>query len=486
MPAAFLSGIRNNAFLLFSIFALLSIILRFFSFFPSVIDHDESTYLEIARMILAGKTLYVDMIDIKPPGIFLILAGFQALFGYSVFVIRLLVALWIAITAFLIYKTGKLLLKDERSSVAAGVIYIFFISTWSFYGVSITTEIFFNLFTITSLYILLKSNNTLKYFPAGLVAGFGFLVKYFVVFDFTVFVVFSVFILDRHRKSTATNFKSIASVLLAGTGFLIPFATANIIFFLNGHFDSFFNIIYLAPLRYPSGWNAWEMLKFILDFHLRFLPVFIFFYVALLNKSLKGNETIRLRLFMTAWSIMALIAVLISGKTFGHYTIQLMMPVSMLAGLFFHPEAGLPSYFKRLLPKRIGLVILAMLILLISAIKLEYVFRRDIPREIAAYLKPRLEKDDVIYTGNYHHIVYYLLKKESPTPYTHRSLLYDQDHIEALNIDTFAEFERIMKQRPVYFIVKEEFPDGRMKDFLRENYVFERDFEQEVRLYRLQ
>ena len=35
------------------------------------------------------------MIDIKPPGIFFILAGFQAIIGYSVFVIRILVALWI-------------------------------------------------------------------------------------------------------------------------------------------------------------------------------------------------------------------------------------------------------------------------------------------------------------------------------------------------------------------------------------------------------
>jgi hypothetical protein len=59
---------------IFLLFCLLAVILRFFSFFPSVIDHDESTYLEMARMILAGKILYVDMIDIKPPGIFLILA----------------------------------------------------------------------------------------------------------------------------------------------------------------------------------------------------------------------------------------------------------------------------------------------------------------------------------------------------------------------------------------------------------------------------
>jgi 4-amino-4-deoxy-L-arabinose transferase-like glycosyltransferase len=128
---------RQKSLSVLLLFCILAVMLRFFSFFPSVIDHDESTYLEIARMILAGKTLYVDMIDIKPPGIFLILAGFQEVFGYSIFVIRLLTAIWIAITAFMIYKTGSLLVKNERASLAAGIIYIFLISTWSFYHFSI-------------------------------------------------------------------------------------------------------------------------------------------------------------------------------------------------------------------------------------------------------------------------------------------------------------------------------------------------------------
>ena len=52
----------------------LSVLLRFFSFFPSVMDHDESTYLVIANEMLHHKTLYTDLIDIKPPGIFLLYA----------------------------------------------------------------------------------------------------------------------------------------------------------------------------------------------------------------------------------------------------------------------------------------------------------------------------------------------------------------------------------------------------------------------------
>lgn len=198
------------------LYGLLAVILRFFSFFPSVIDHDESTYLEIARMILEGKMLYVDMIDIKPPGIFLILAGFQAVFGYSVFIMRLLVSLWIALTAFILYRSALLFIKDERASLAAGIIYIIFISTWSFYGISITPEIFFNLFTISALYVFIKKEKPTRYFWAGLLAGLGFMVKYLVLFDFAAFtLVFLIIDVTRNPKYSKIGNGSAAKM---GTG----------------------------------------------------------------------------------------------------------------------------------------------------------------------------------------------------------------------------------------------------------------------------
>ena len=242
MHQAFFPYKKTNPTVIFLLFSLLALVLRFFSFFPSVIDHDESTYLEVARMILAGKTLYVDMVDIKPPGIFLILAGFQAVFGYSIFVIRLLVALWIALTAFMIYKTCRLMVKDERASLAAGVIYIFLISTWSFYGISITPEIFFNLFTISALYVLLKKQSTMNYMLAGLLMGIGFMVKYLVLFDFTVFMAFF-FILNLLNNERINIVRMIFSVILAGFCFLLPLGLANLVYYLNGHFDVFYNII---------------------------------------------------------------------------------------------------------------------------------------------------------------------------------------------------------------------------------------------------
>ena len=310
------------------------------------------------------------------------------------------------------------------------------------------------------------------------------MVKYLVIFDFAAFMVFF-FILDLRKKETLNTVRMIVAVILAGIGFLLPFALMNLWYYFNGHFDDLYNIVYLSPSRYPSAFDPWKMLKFVLDFHLRFLPVFFFFYYALIDKILIGPEISSAKKLCILWSLMALAAVLIAGKTFGHYMIQLMLPVSLMAGIFFHPGRSLPAFLQWPFKRNTGRIILVLLILLVSMMKLEYLLRKDIPGEIANYLEPRLKADDVIYTGNYHHILYYLLKKDSPTKYIHRSLLLGDNHIKALDINADEEFRHIMAQRPVYIITEKEYPPGMMKDFIINNYHVEKDFGDGILLYRL-
>jgi hypothetical protein len=57
-------------------FIALSLIMRFFSFFPTLISHDEGTYFVIARELFQGKIYFADLVDTKPIGIFLVLGLF--------------------------------------------------------------------------------------------------------------------------------------------------------------------------------------------------------------------------------------------------------------------------------------------------------------------------------------------------------------------------------------------------------------------------
>jgi len=89
---------ERNLNFIFIFYVAISLALRFVSFFPSVMDHDESTYLIIGRDILNGKNLYTDVTDTKPVGIFLFYAGLEYIFGSSIFLKRLAFALLVGIS----------------------------------------------------------------------------------------------------------------------------------------------------------------------------------------------------------------------------------------------------------------------------------------------------------------------------------------------------------------------------------------------------
>lgn len=89
------------------VFLTVSVALRLFSFFPSVLDHDESTHLIIGRELLQGKQLYTDVTDTKPAGIFLFYAALEFLFGGSIFLKRFVFAVVVGLTAFLVFNVSK-------------------------------------------------------------------------------------------------------------------------------------------------------------------------------------------------------------------------------------------------------------------------------------------------------------------------------------------------------------------------------------------
>jgi len=180
--------IRNRK-LLFLFYVLVSIGLRLFSFFPSVLDHDESTYLIIGRDILNGKDLYTDVTDTKPVGIFLFYAGLEFIFGSSIFWKRLVFAIVVGATAYLISLVSQKIFRQNKVAFISGIIYIIYVSIWIYHGRSPNTELLFNLTTIGSLLLFLQPRIG-NYFLGGLLMGIGFIIKYLVLFDFAAFLMF--------------------------------------------------------------------------------------------------------------------------------------------------------------------------------------------------------------------------------------------------------------------------------------------------------
>lgn len=464
------------------VFVGLSLLMRFFSFFPSVIDHDESTYLVIANEMLQHETLYVDLIDIKPPGIFLIYA-LQLLICKSIFFTRFVTALVVAATAYCLYIAKKQAIQQNNSykvALTTGILYIFLCSTFTFYGVSPNTELYFNLFTAFGL-VLFNKQKAVYYFFGGLMMGVGFIIKYTVLFDFTAFMLYAFVAL---LIANVTLYKAVAQMLwrglLAFIGLILPFAACHVYYYLSNHFDAYYFITYIAPKNYTNAFQPLYMLQLIGDYYLRFLPISFFFFYTLF-KSKYNNE----KIFAAIWTSLAMIAVVLPSNRFGHYTIQLMLPTAWLAGSFFANNLIRPKWVNILLQKKIGYPVLTLLIVVICYLQKSDCYNKpDIAQQTANYLNEHLQPKQTLYTGNAQQIIYLLTNQNSPIPYIHRNLIFDKKHIKSIAIDTTAQINKIIALQPTYILQQDSLPNQQLWQFVQNNYTLEQTISNKVQVFK--
>lgn len=443
----------------------LSIALRFCTFFPSVINHDESTYLVLGNSLLQGYDYWVDYVDTKPPGIFLLVAGIQAIFGKSIFLFRLVTAVWLGLTAFLLYRIQLHWGYGTKAGLASGVIYLIITSLFTFYGISPNTELYFNLFTALALLIILEQKGGWQYFLAGLSLGFGFMIKYVVAFDALAFGLLITFSAFRQKLSFGKYFLK-SALLLAG--FLLPITAMYLYFHQIGYFEEAWFYGFVVSGRYPKTLTTWQYTKFVADFLLRYLPVTIFYIFGLTAKRFDGSH----RNFVALWSICVLVAILLPGNTFGHYFIQLMLPFSLGAGWIFSiPNVERPKWLRPVLRPTVGYTILGLLLTTLLYFQtIDYIKKPDYPKQAAHFLKERLQPDDQIYVGNAAHIIYLLTDRFPLHPHVHPSLFWTPKHYEALEINISEEVATIKAAKPRFVLMRRKELDDRFGSWLDDDY----------------
>jgi 4-amino-4-deoxy-L-arabinose transferase-like glycosyltransferase len=447
----------------FWLFALVAIVIRFISFFPSVIDHDESTYLVIADAIYQGYTYQVDYIDTKPIGIFLVLAGLKSLLGDSIFWYRFVAALVLAMTSFLLYKAKRKDGSTHAAGLAAGVIYLILNSLYTRYGVSPNTETYFNLFTALALWAYLHYGPLWQYFLAGLSLGIGFVIKYVVLFDG---LALGVFLLWRALRKEEGVLLAFGRAFTMAVGAALPFAILLGYYYRMGQIEEFWFHSFTVAGRYPSTRTLLHYFEFFFEFFLRFLPVTVLFLVVLRSKSIRPAT----RQLGVIWSVFALVSVLIPGNGFGHYYIQFMLPFSFLAGEFFGlPQTDIPRWLRWMRQPKIGYPLLGLLLLTHFFLqKKDYLDRPDNVQKAADYLNERLEPGDLIYTQE-DQAIYHITGRLPLTKYVHPSLFWMDKHIQAMEINVEEEVRKITSAKPRFLVFRIPVEEKRFGEF-REQY----------------
>ncbi len=430
-------------------FAGVAVAFRFITFFPLTIDMDESTYLVIADHFLNGSILYKDVMDVKPPGIFIIFSAFQFLFGKSIFLLRLFGAVTIATSAFLVYHTKKNWQATETASILSALTFIFMFNFY--FGFSVLTEIFFTFFTALAIWLYSEhTSGAWTYLWVGLALGLGFLVKLHVAFDALAIGVFIVGAGVLHYHNVLRQ----ATLLLIG--FLFPYGITHLLFWATGNYEYYYFITYVVPFNYSSIRDVGVLAKFFKDGIVTYLPFIAMGVMGALSMIRNKQFSIvclLLLLFLFDW-----VAILATGKPHPHYWLQLALPVSLLAGNMI--ELGNVWFFFR---RKVTKWVLGMLTTVYFAFLFPYYYKRYIKppihsEKIYEYLKPLVHETDRIYTGDGPQILYWLMDKQSPTPHIHQNHLTYPSKIATYEIDIEKEMNRILDTRPHFIILSERYP----------------------------
>jgi hypothetical protein len=415
-----------------------------------VIDHDESTYIVIADELLRGEVYLRDLIDTKPIGIFWVYAALIKLTGGSIVALRIAATAVLALGAWLIARIANRTSGTAVGGYVAGAVYLFMTSVYKHYGVAPNTEIFFNCFTIAAVGITVASTRK-RWLLAGLLLGAGFVIKPFVAAEALAIGLYLVWYYWREPL------RMIARGLLLVAGFLLPVGAIVGYFAGHGLLPELWFYGVEVSRGYASELTALQRVIFMGDYYLRYAPLIILGAGAQVKGKFSGEQR-KFMLYLLLQCALVTVVVLLTGKRYGHYQIQLHPIVALWVGT----TVGVA--FPRAFARRWVAGVVAAVALLMGCIHFFYYRAKvDTPRIIADYLAPKLGPDETFFSVSGAQIAYHLLDRPVPLPYVHPSLLFMDVHRANFGIDQQREAERILNDTTVRYVV------GRIDDMAFES-----------------
>lgn len=441
-------------------FLALALLLRWGTSFISVINHDESTYITIAAEMLRGEVYLRDVIDTKPIGIFWLYELLIRLTGGSIVALRLATTVWVAGTAWLLYAANRRATGSERAGRAAGVAYCFVTGVYTYYGISPNSELFFNALTVGAVALAVAprvgrgADRFGNWLPAGLLLGAAVIIKPFAAAESLGVGLFLLwYYLLRERRGDWPRALGGGGLLLAG--FAVPLLVVYAYFHHHGMVSELLHYTFGVNRNYPVELAWYLRLKYLGDYLLRYAPLVLLAGAAVYGSRRAGvGDLRRWTVFLLVYGLLVTVMVLSPGKRFGHYQIQLHPVLCLLAGAFFDPRLTVWARVRAFFGWRSvfwGGAAGAALIGLGHFLRFRA--KPDVPRQIEAYLRPRLGPDDRYFTPNGYQIAYYLLGRDVPTPYVHSSLLFYDHHVHAFGLDPLAEAERLLADPRLRFVI---------------------------------
>ena len=335
---------------------LLAVLLRF----PSLeqpFDNDSGAIAYHARRIVRGEPLYgAHHPSHHLPAAYYAYALAFTLLGDSVWAVKFLLLPWTALTVYLVYRLGRLLV-DRKMGLLAAVFYAFLSSDVLLFGSSAEIEIFANLARVAAPLIAVslsrRGRRAWLFLFVGLVSGIALLFKVVYVSPLAMTGFVLLFEVWSSKSRSAAWQRAIRCGLWTGLGFVLALAVTVGYFASQGLWSRLLLVLtigqeYLAMrnaassflahvLLYPLGVITSRNVVLAVCAIAGWITAFLEQYRAIRARS----KAILLQMFAVLWLLFALVESGVSRVAFPHYYQLVIPPLAMLAAWFVYRLVGM-------------------------------------------------------------------------------------------------------------------------------------------------
>jgi hypothetical protein len=379
---------------------LVTALCRLPSFLRPMSDTDEAIYASIAALMNRGGRLYLDGgVDMKCPGIFWTYAAvFRVAGPYAMGAVHLLTLLVVLATATVLgliaYRVdrGKTGGKTGRKAgLFAALFYGVFSSVFYPQMLAANTEVFMML-PLCAAMLLLLARPPSEATPGALFAS-AFLVAIACTWK-QVAIVNGALLLYVAMRSPRRAHALVAGFAGALLGFALPLA---VLWQTSSIPDMWHWAFERVAARYgPAAWSPMRYLSGLATSGVMFLVSTLPLCAAVFARLRSTRRSTEREGFIVAWCALSCIAVAAGGHFFGHYYLQLIGPLCVLAALEWSARDSRVRVTMVALTCASGL---AFFVIAIRYDPIELGFRRGpaIYEQVGAYVRAHTQADDRIF-----------------------------------------------------------------------------------------
>lgn len=311
-------------------FLALFLVTRSFLFGNPIVHIDEQFYLFVAERMREGATVYVDIWDRKPIGLFLLYEGLAALPFDPVIAYQIGAALSFTLTAMVISRIAREI-ASPAAAWQAGAAYVLFMPIFNA-GMG-QAPVFYNLLVAMAAWGVVDSVKRPEHPPliwrgclVMLLLGLAIQIKYTVIFEGAAF---GLILLARGFADVWTYRRLAATALLWVAVALLPTMTAMAWYARLGEMDAFVYANFVSIFeRGSDGWQSyWRLAKEVLVLTPFWLAIF---RAPRMFPTVSGTNAASHRV-LALWGMAAVTGFLVFGTWYDHYVSPLLMPLAILA-----------------------------------------------------------------------------------------------------------------------------------------------------------